>query len=72
MTDDNASLKKIASRLRKARRAKQLTQVELAKKAGISISYYAQVEQSRINPTASKLLQIIDALGVSSKDIFGK
>ena len=72
MTDDKASIEKTAKRLRKARRDKHLTQVEVASKADVSISYYAQVEQGRINPTASKLLQIINALGIESKDILGK
>ena len=72
MSDDKASMKKTAQHLRKARQDIGITQVELAKKAGISISYYAQVERGEINPTASKLLQIIGALGVASKDILGK
>lgn len=70
MTD--ASIKKTANRILAARKAKNLTQEAMAKKAGVSISYYAQVERGEINPTTSKLLQIIDALGVSSKDILGK
>jgi transcriptional regulator with XRE-family HTH domain len=72
MTDDKTSIKLTAARLRKARKAKQLTQVEVASKADVSISYYAQVERGEINPTASKLLSIIEALGVGSKDILGK
>lgn len=70
MTDE--SVQRTAAKLRSARRAKGLTQTAVAKKAGVSISYYAQVERGEINPTASKLLKIIGALGVTSKDILGK
>ncbi len=70
MTD--GSIAKIAKRILAARKDKHLTQKEMAKKAKVSISYYAQVERGEINPSASKLLQIIDALGVSSKEILGK
>lgn len=70
MTDD--SVKKTAARIQAVRRSKHVTQEAVAKKAGVSISYYAQVERGEINPTASKLLQIINALGVESKDILGK
>lgn len=72
MTDDKALVKKIAARLRKARKDADLTQVEVAEKAGISINHYAQIERGEVNPSASKLLQIISVLGVSSKDILGK
>lgn len=72
MTDDKVSIEKNAARLRKARRSKSLTQVEAAEKAGVSISYYAQVERGEINPTATKLLRIINALGITSKDVLGK
>lgn len=70
MTDDKALVKKIAARLKRARKAANLTQVEVAEKAGISINHYAQIERGEVNPSASKLIQIVHALGVSSKDIF--
>jgi len=70
MTDE--SIKKTAARISATRKSKHYTQEYVAKKAGISISYYAQVERGEINPTASKLLKIINALGVTSKDILGK
>lgn len=66
MTDDKGS------RLRKARNAKKLTQVAVAKKAGISETHYAQIERGEKDPTTSVFTDIIDVLGVSSKDILGK
>ena len=70
MTDE--SVKRTANRIREARRAKNLTQVEVAKKAGISQNHYAQIERGEKIPTTSNFLKIIDAIGVTSADILGK
>jgi transcriptional regulator with XRE-family HTH domain len=72
MTDDKASIERVAARLRKARQAKNLTQVEVAKKAGISENHYAQIERSEKNPTLSTFTNIIKAIGVSSTEILDK
>jgi transcriptional regulator with XRE-family HTH domain len=72
MADDKVSIQKTANRLRTVRRERHLTQVEVAKKAGISETYYAQIERAEKNPTTSVFLNIINALGVSSVDILGK
>jgi len=72
MTDDKASIERTAARLRKARLAKQLTQVEVAKKAGISENHYAQIERGEKNPTLSTFSNIIKAIGVSSTEILGE
>jgi transcriptional regulator with XRE-family HTH domain len=72
MSDDKASIERTAARLRKARRASGLTQVEVAKKAGISENHYAQIERGEKNPTVSTFKSIIKAIGVSSEEILGK
>ena len=72
MTDDKSSIERTAARLRKARRAKQLTQAEVAKKAGISVNHYAQIERAEKNPTTSTFISIIKAIGVSSTEVLGK
>jgi XRE family transcriptional regulator, regulator of sulfur utilization len=72
MTDDKASIERTAARLRKARQAQGLTQVAVAKKAGISETHYAQVERGEKNPTISIFLSIIEALDVASVDVLGK
>jgi transcriptional regulator with XRE-family HTH domain len=72
MTDDKASIERTAARLRKARLAKKLTQVEVAKKAGISENHYAQIERGEKNPTISTFSNIIKAIGVSSAEILDK
>lgn len=72
MTDDKTSIERNASRLRKARLAKSLTQADVAKKAGISENHYAQIERGEKNPSITTFENIIDAIGVSSKEILGK
>lgn len=72
MTDDKSSIERTAKRLRKARRDKHLTQVEVAKKAGISETYYVQIEGAQKNPTTSVFKKIIKAIGVSSAEILGE
>jgi transcriptional regulator with XRE-family HTH domain len=72
MTDDKASIERTAARLRKARLAKKLTQVEVAKKAGISENHYAQIERGEKNPTLSTFSSIIKAIGISSTEILDK
>ncbi len=72
MSDDKESIKRTAKRLRKARRDKHLTQVEVADRAGISETYYVQIEGAKKNPTTSVFKKIIKAIGVSSEEILGK
>jgi transcriptional regulator with XRE-family HTH domain len=72
MTDDKASIEQTAKRLRAARLAKQLTQVEVAKRAGISENHYAQIERGEKNPTTSTFRNIIEAIGVASGEILDK
>lgn len=72
MIDDKASIEQTAKRLRSARLAKQLTQAEVAKRAGVSENHYAQIERGEKNPTTSTFRSIIEAIGVSSTEILGK
>lgn len=68
MTDKTT--KQIAHSLRKFRQQKELTQSELADRAGINTNYYAKVERGEIKPSADTFEKIIKALGVKSSDIF--
>jgi transcriptional regulator with XRE-family HTH domain len=67
--NDKKLIERTAARLRKARQESGLTQVEVAKKAEISENHYAQIERAEKNPTASTLLNIIRAIGVSAAQI---
>jgi len=72
MTDDKASIERVAANLRKARQAARLTQAEVAKKSGVSENHYAQIERGEKNPTVTTFVSIIDSIGVSSVEILGK
>jgi transcriptional regulator with XRE-family HTH domain len=69
MIDDKILIERTATRLRAARQSKQLTQAEVAKRAGISENHYAQIERAEKNPSSSNLINIIRAIGVSSAEI---
>jgi transcriptional regulator with XRE-family HTH domain len=63
------SRKELGRKLLQAREAARLTQVELAKKAGINDNYYARVERAEVSPTLEKFEKIVRALGVKSSYI---
>lgn len=60
---------KIGKNLKKLRKEKQLTQVELAEKAKISSNYYARIERDEENPSLEVLKDIAKALKVKSSEI---
>lgn len=51
--------------MREKRKEKNMTQVEFAKKAGISTNYYASIEQGKNSPSLDVLTRIAEALDVS-------
>lgn len=53
-----------ADRVRKAREKANLTQVDLAQKAGLSQSYLSQIEKGVRTPGIHKLTALAAALGV--------
>jgi XRE family transcriptional regulator, regulator of sulfur utilization len=63
------SRKELGRKLLQAREAARLTQVELAKKAGINDNYYARVERAEVSPTLEKFEKIVKALGVKPSKI---
>ena len=66
MTDLNTS---IAQALVKYRRVAQLSQEELADRAGIHRTYVSQIERGLKMPTLAILFKISAALGVKPSDI---
>jgi len=58
-----------STQLKQIRLKKDLTQVQLAKKAGIDPNYYARVERGEVSPTIEKFEKITKALGVKSSDL---
>lgn len=69
MNSDPKVRKEIGDRIRTAREKAKLTQAEVAKKAGINVSYYAFIERGEVDTSISKLEKISKAIGVKSSDI---
>ena len=61
----------VGERIKKARKAVGLTQVELAKKISMSQSYIADMERNRHNPSLAALQLIADALHVDIAEFVG-
>ena len=57
---------KIGNQLRKAREQAGLSQAELAKRAGISTNYYAEVERGEKKISYEKLHSILKVLNIKS------
>ena len=57
------------NKLKEARKAAGLTQVELSRKTGMSQQDISSIERGDRDPTASTLLKLADALGCKIDDI---
>lgn len=61
----------MGERLRRARLQKRLTQEELARKAGVSANFIAQLEERREGTTTAEVLRkVASALGKTVEEIF--
>ena len=70
MSENNETTrKKLGDKVRKAREKAQLTQAEVAERAGINSSYYAQIERGEVNLSVDKLQSIAKVLKIKSLDI---
>lgn len=63
------SAKEIGQKLRTARRAKDLTQDQLAELSGMQKSYYARIERGEVNASIDKYVSILRVLGLKFEDI---
>ena len=61
----------VAERIRKLRLDQDLTQAQLAKKAGVAINTIRLYEGGKSNPRPKQLKLLANALGVSPEDILG-
>lgn len=66
---DTEVLSIVGQRLREARLKRRLTQVEVAKEAGLNDSYYARVERGQVNLSIGTLESILKVLKVKSSKI---
>ena len=62
-------IRSVAKSLRAIRKARGLTQAEVAKKAGITSNHYAKIERGEAEPTLTTLAACIKGLGIKSSDI---
>ena len=62
----DTELMKIGSRVKQARLAKHLTQMQLAEAAGISVCFLSNIENGRQSMNLRALIAISDALNVSA------
>ena len=56
--------------LRAARRSRNLSQPELAEKAGIAAQVVSNLENGRSNPTVETIFQLANGLAMSPTDLF--
>jgi len=59
----------VAARVKQLREQHDMTQEQLAKKAGLSRPYLARLETARSNPSLSTLEKLAKALGVPVKTL---
>lgn len=62
-------LKKLAHNIKKVRKEKGITQVELAYSCGFEKQNMQRIEAGKTSPTLKTLLKISDALEVDIKDL---
>ena len=57
--------------MRTLRRARDLSQVDFALRAGLNLSYYSRIERGHANPTIKTVLIILETLEVTSENYWG-
>lgn len=61
--------KQIGKNLQQARYKRNLTQVDVAKRAVTTVNHYAKIERGEVVPSLKTLEKIVKALDVKSSDI---
>lgn len=59
----------IGKNIKRARKRRNLKQVDLAVEAGVSPGYYGRLERGVVNPSLEKIYAVVRALGVRSSDV---
>lgn len=60
---------RIGKNIKKARKERKMTQVEVAEKAGIHPNYYSRIERGELQPALDTLEKIFKVLKVKSSEI---
>lgn len=66
------SLKILGSRIRELRKAKNMTQFELAEKIGLSTNFIGMVERGERNTTVDKIFKLAKAFNITMEEFFKK
>lgn len=66
-----STTRELARAVRRARKARNWTQLDLAERASLAPSTVARIEQGRIDPAASTLRALALALAVSADSLLG-
>jgi len=67
--ESKTTYKELGKTLKAHREKAGLTQVEVAKKAGMDVNYYARIERGIGNPSYIKLRSIMKALKMKSLNV---
>lgn len=70
MNSDKEILKSFGYRIRELRLKNEMTQEELASKAGLHRTYIGMIERAEKNITLKNIQKLADALEVGIKEIF--
>ena len=65
-------VERFAERLRNVRKAKNLTQITLAEKAGIETTYLSDLENAKKEPCLRVIDMLATGLGVSMSELLSK
>ncbi len=68
--ENEETLEYVISSIRRIRKAKNMSQLELSVKANMSQSFLANLETGKKEPSAMTLIRIADALEVSPREFF--
>jgi len=61
---------KFGERVKEARQAQKMTQLDLAIKVGVDVRQIKRIESAEVNTSLTTIYMIISALGISSEDLF--
>ncbi len=64
-----SSQEEIGRKIKKARQKVEMTQADVAEKAGIHVNYFARIERGEENPSIDIIEKIAKALKVKSSEI---
>jgi transcriptional regulator with XRE-family HTH domain len=68
--EKNPDLVALGQAIRRLRRQADLTQEELAERAGLSANYVGQIERGEKNPGALALFALARGLSISPRELF--